>query len=261
MTGLTTTQPRGLALQTISEAMSFGKMLANSAFVPKDFRGKPEDCVLAVQFGAELGLGPLQATQSIAVVNGRPSIYGDAAIALAKASAVCEYITEKIEGEGEKMVATCTAKRRGDPTPTVATFAVADAKKAGLWAKSGPWSQYPRRMLQMRARGFCLRDAFPDVLRGLVTVEEAADYTHVDPEPVQATATQVEQPTPPTADDAAMAKAKAAIELAKDGEQVRKFAAIVRQRLDDGFYTEVQAADLFELLDERLGMMEEGVPA
>lgn len=248
-------------MQTISEAMSFGKMLANSAFVPKDFRGKPEDCVLAVQFGAELGLGPLQSTQSIAVVNGRPSIYGDAAIALAKASAVCEYITEKIDGEGEQMVATCTAKRRGDPTPTVATFAVADAKKAGLWAKSGPWSQYPRRMLQMRARGFCLRDAFPDVLRGLVTVEEAADYTHVDPEPIQATATQVEQPKPPTADDAAVAKAIAAIDVAETPEQVRKYALAVQQKANDGFYTPEQAADLLDRLDERAAMMEEGVPA
>jgi hypothetical protein len=31
-------------------------------------------------------------------------------------------------------------------------------------------------MLQMRARGFALRDAFPDVLKGLITAEEAADF-------------------------------------------------------------------------------------
>jgi hypothetical protein len=30
-------------------------------------------------------------------------------------------------------------------------------------------------MLQMRARGFALRDAFPDVLKGLITAEEAQD--------------------------------------------------------------------------------------
>jgi hypothetical protein len=107
----------------------------------------------------------------------------------------------------------------------------------------------------MRARGFALRDAFPDVLRGLVTAEEAADYTHVETEPVRVT-----QPTPPVADDAAMQKARAAIDLAKDAEQVRKFAAVVRQRVDDGFYAEDQAAELFEMLDERMSVMEE-VPA
>jgi hypothetical protein len=55
-------------------------------------------------------------------------------------------------------------------------FSVEDAKRAGLWGKQGPWSAYPKRMMQMRARGFALRDAFPDVLKGLITAEEAEDY-------------------------------------------------------------------------------------
>jgi hypothetical protein len=50
-----------------------------------------------------------------------------------------------------------------------------DAKRAGLWTKAGPWQTYPRRMLQMRARSFALRDAFPDVLKGLISVKEALD--------------------------------------------------------------------------------------
>jgi hypothetical protein len=227
----------------------------NVDFAPKDFRGKPESCLLAIQHGAELGLSPMQSLQSIAVVNGRPSVYGDTALAVCKGSPVCEWVRETIEGEGEHMVAVCQAKRRGDAQPVESRFGVAEAKKAGLWGKQGPWTQYPRRMLQMRARGFALRDAFPDVLRGLVTAEEAADYTHVETEPVRVT-----QPTPPVADDAAMQKARAAIDLAKDAEQVRKFAAVVRQRVDDGFYLEDQAAELFEMLDERMSVMEE-VPA
>jgi len=259
MTGLTTTEPqRGLALSNFDDAFRFSEMVSKSDFAPKDFRGKPEACLLAIQHGAELGLTPMQSLQSIAVVNGRPSIYGDAAKAVCLASSICEYIRETVTGDGEQMVATCTAKRRGNAEPTVVSFSVADAKKAGLWGKSGPWTQYPKRMLQMRARGFCLRDAFADVLRGLVTAEEAQDYTHT--EEAQPTPARVTQPTPPVADETAMAKARAAIELAQTVEQVKKFAAVVRTRLDDGFYLEDQAADLFELLDERLSMMEE-VPA
>jgi len=259
----TVSQQRGLALATFEDAFRFSELVAKSDFAPKDFRGKPEACLLAIQHGAELGLSPMQSLQSIAVVNGRPTIYGDAANALVMASPVCEYVSETLDGDGDNMMATCKAKRRGSPSVTVSTFSVADAKKAGLWGKSGPWTQYPKRMLQMRARGFALRDAFADVLRGLVTAEEAADYTHAEIEPAVAQPTPKAKPqaSPPVADEAAIAKARAAIELAKDGEQVRKFAAIVRQRLDDGFYTEVQAADLYELLDERLGMMEEEVPA
>ena len=254
-TEISTVQPRGLALDTFEDAFRFSKLVATSDFAPKDFRGKPESCLLAIQHGAELGLSPMQSLQSIAVVNGRPSVYGDTALAVCKGSPVCEWVRETIEGEGEHMVAVCQAKRRGDAQPVESRFGVSEAKKAGLWGKQGPWTQYPRRMLQMRARGFALRDAFPDVLRGLVTAEEAADYTHVETEPVRVT-----QPTPPVADDAAMQKARAAIDLAKDAEQVRKFAAVVRQRVDDGFYAEDQAAELFEMLDERMSVMEE-VPA
>ena len=59
------------------------------------------------------------------------------------------------------------------------TFTVGDAIRAGLWKKAGPWTMYPKRMLQMRARSFALRDAFPDVLRGLVATEEVEDYQEV----------------------------------------------------------------------------------
>lgn len=186
-TAMTTTEPRGLTLHSVDDAMRFGRMLASSEFAPKDFRGKPESCVLAIQHGSEIGLGPMQSIQSIAVINGRPSIWGDAALALVMASPVCEYVCERIDGDGEQAMAVCEVKRRGYPARTISRFSVADAKKAGLWGKSGPWTQYPRRMLQLRARGFALRDQFPDVLKGLVTAEEAGDYAA----PVQADAVAI----------------------------------------------------------------------
>lgn len=254
----TAVQPqRGLALATFEDAFKFAGLVAKSEFAPKDFRGKPESCLLAIQHGAELGLSPMQSLQSIAVVNGRPSVYGDTALAVCKGSAVCEWVRETIEGDGESMVAVCQAKRRGDAQPVESRFGVSDAKKAGLWGKQGPWTQYARRMLQMRARGFALRDAFPDVLRGLVTAEEAADYHE---EPVQATpAPKVTQPKPPTADDAAMQKAIDAIDAAADATVLRRFALAIHKKNDDGFYTPEQFSELLDRLDERLAMMEEAV--
>jgi len=154
--------------------MQFADMAARSVMVPKDFQGKPENIMLAVQMGSEIGLAPMQALQNIAVINGRPAVWGDAMLGLCKASEFCEDVIETIAGEGDKMVATCIAKRYGKE-PVVRTFSHDDAKQAGLIGKSGPWSQYKSRMLQMRARGFALRDAFPDVLRGLIAAEEAQD--------------------------------------------------------------------------------------
>ena len=172
----TQTNHQGFAPVTLDEAMRFSDMLAKSSMVPKAYQGKPEDVLVAVQWGKELGLAPLQALQNIACINGKPSVYGDAAMALVQASPVCEDIEEFFENEGTpNPVAICIAHRKGRK-PVIAKFSVEDAKRAGLWGKTGPWQAYPKRMMQMRARGFALRDAFPDVLKGLITAEEAQDY-------------------------------------------------------------------------------------
>ena len=160
---------------TFAEAERFSQMLAKSSMVPKDFQNRPENVLVAVQWGREIGLGPLQALQNIAVINGRPSIWGDAMLALVRGSGLCAGVSETIEGEGDRMVARCVVKRTDDANEVSSVFSVEDAKKAGLWGKAGPWQQYSRRMLQLRARGFALRDAFPDVLRGVISAEEAAD--------------------------------------------------------------------------------------
>jgi hypothetical protein len=159
-----------LSPKTFEQALTFSNYLADSDMVPKDFKGKPGNCLIAIQWGFEIGLKPLQAMQNIAVINGRPSLWGDALMALARSSPVCEYI---IESQTDTM-ATCRVKRRGEPEQE-RTFSMLDAKAAGLAGKQGPWAQYPKRMMQMRARAFAIRDVFPDVLKGLSCAEEVMD--------------------------------------------------------------------------------------
>lgn len=159
-----------LAPQSIDEAIRLADMMSKSELVPKDFINKPGNILVAIQWGMELGLQPLQAMQNIAVINGRPSLWGDAVIALVKASPLCEYIVEETSDDQ----ATCRVKRKGEPEQS-RTFTKADAVKAGLFGKQGPWTQYPKRMLQMRARSWAVRDVFPDVLRGMAIAEEMQD--------------------------------------------------------------------------------------
>lgn len=159
---------------TFEEAWRLSQVLADSDMVPKDFKGKPGNCMIAMQWGSDLGIPGIQALQNIAVINGRPSIWGDAAKALVIGRADCEDVQEFFEGEGDNLTAVCVAKRKGR-SPVTSKFSIADAKAAGLFGKQGPWTQYRNRMLQMRARSFALRDAFPDALRGLSIAEEAQD--------------------------------------------------------------------------------------
>lgn len=161
-----------LAPRTFAEAVTFAKMLEQSSFIPAAFKGKSGDILAAIQFGFELGVGPMQALQNIAVINGKPSVYGDLALALVQASGKLAYLKETDDGT----VATCIVRRVGDEENHTVTFSNADAAKAGLAGKTGPWTQYPQRMRMFRARGFALRDKFADVLKGLITREEAEDY-------------------------------------------------------------------------------------
>jgi len=161
--------------ETFEDAWRMCKALASSELVPKDYRNKPENVLVAAQMGAELGLKPLQAIQNVAVINGRPAVWGDALLAIVRGHPECEDVEEWIEGEGDAMVAQCVVKRRGQ-SATQASFSVADAKAASLWKKQGPWQQYPKRMLQLRARSFALRDSFADALRGIQVAEEVRDY-------------------------------------------------------------------------------------
>lgn len=159
-----------LTPKSLDEAMRFADALSKSTIVPKDFASNPGNILVAIQWGMELGLQPMQAMQNIAVINGRPSLWGDAVIGIVRGSPLCEYIYEDDDGE----TATCRVKRRGEKEQ-VRTFSMADANAAGLTNKPGPWKQYPKRMRQMRARAFALRDVFPDVLRGMPIAEEVMD--------------------------------------------------------------------------------------
>ncbi len=174
-----------LSPKTFEEAWKFCEIVTNSGLAPKGFEKKPNDAFIAIQWGAEVGLKPLQALQNIAVINGRPSLWGDAVIAIVRSSPLCEYVKESDDGH----TATCIVKRKGNPEE-VRTFSMDDAKAANLMGKQGPWSQYPKRMRQMRARGFAVRDVFPDVLKGIPVAEELMDYEEKEINPAQQSATQ-----------------------------------------------------------------------
>jgi len=173
--------PYRLIPKNLEEAMNFSKMIAASDFAPKDYKGKPGNVLVACQMGADVGLSPMQAIQNIAVINGRPCIWGDAALAIVQNDSNYEYHDEcfEFDNQGNAISGICKVKRKGQEE-YMYRFSIDDAKKAGLWGKQGPWTQYPKRMLQLRARAFALRDKFSDALKGLSVREEVEDYQPIN---------------------------------------------------------------------------------
>jgi hypothetical protein len=192
-----------LHFEKLEDLRALCAVMAKTEMVPTRYRGKPDDILVCALHGQEVGLPILAALQSIAVINGIPSIYGDAALALVRSSAKLQDFDEwfEIDGvrqekpfdimkaveAGHKIVAFCFSHRVGMSKPRLTWFSVDQAKQAKLWLKKGnsgqdtPWITSPDRMLMFRARGFNLRDNFGDILKGLIFREEAEDIVDLQP--------------------------------------------------------------------------------
>jgi len=174
----------GVSIANLAQAKVWANEIAQSGMAPKgmDTEGK---VLLALQTGTELGFSPMRALQAVVVVNGRATLMGEAALGLIRSSGQlvpgtlsvgCRETTEaeKLAGEGE-LIGFCRSQRKGDADSEETTFSILDAKNAGLWKKTGPWTQYPKRMLQWRAVAFHMRDYWSDIGNGLMLNDEAED--------------------------------------------------------------------------------------
>lgn len=157
------------------------EMLCKAKCIPQNFWDNPSDALVVIQSGHELGLSPMRSLQNMMIVNNRPSIYGDAMLALCmktkgKSGGYIDCIEVYNEESGDW---TCTAFRDGFE-PKTQTFTMKEAIDAGFTKKPGAWQTNRKRMMQFRSRAFTLRDMFPDILMGVMTVEEMQDVDPTD---------------------------------------------------------------------------------
>ena len=164
--------------ETKDEAWQLAKSFSASSFCPKDYKGKPGDVFLAMAYGDQIGLNPLLAVQNVAVVNGRPSLYGDAMTAVAQGNPETELYEDGYRADGTAFCKIIRNKN-GNKRTVEREFSEEDAKKAGLWGNN-VWAKYPKRMLLWRARSWAIRDIYGDVLMGMMSFEEAQDITNTD---------------------------------------------------------------------------------
>lgn len=143
-------------------------------FVPKSMMGKPEHVLACVLYGNELGLGPMQALNSIHVIEGRAAASPELMRALVAKAGHRIDVTENTNEA-------CTMKGSRVDTGAEATvrWSLEDAKNAGLQGKDN-WRKYPRAMLVARATSELCRLLFPDVIAGLsYTPEEVESFSSV----------------------------------------------------------------------------------
>jgi hypothetical protein len=192
-----------------------------------------QDIFICISMGQQLGLNPFQSVQNISVINGRPTLWGDALLAVCQSHA--EYEGVETVFDEKTNTATCKALRKGKP-PVTETFSEADARQARLWGKSGPWSQYPRKMLQNRARTWALRTQFADALLGLISSEELEEPLPAQPVDKGAAVRVEESPTIEL--DTAIPQASVTVEKpkrkTKQDKAQKAYDELVKSYLDDG---------------------------
>ena len=192
---------KGLALKTQDDLWRFAEYIVSSGLCPKAYANKPKDALIAMVAGRGVGLNPLQALRGIAVIGGKPSMYGEDRTAVCLSRGQVEWTREWFELDGvpitpeqyanmatipDGLVACWESKRKDQTAPTsTVRFGVRDAKRANLWGKSGPWQQYPLRMLQMRARAYGERDNYADALAGIEQREEIEDIPRRERDPLE----------------------------------------------------------------------------
>src|SRR5882757_7030322 len=164
--------PRALVPVDFDGCYRIARVVVEAGMAPPTLDSIPK-AMVAILHGLEVGLTPMQALQSIAVINGKPTIWGDAALALIYASGKMEWIEEVTTGQwgNDNYTAVCRVLRVGPKQKAmIGELSIGDAKTAKIWEKRGrngqdtPWITYPKRMVKMRAR-WVLRDAFADVLK------------------------------------------------------------------------------------------------
>lgn len=228
----------------LAAAMKFSDLMSKTQFIPKAFIGKPADVLACIMFGQEIGLPPMASLQNIAVINGTPSIYGDGMLAIVKTHPDFVNIKEVYSEENESY--TCYVKRK-DQSEVIQVFSKKDAIQASLWGKTGPWTSYPKRMLMFRARSWALRDAFPDVLKGLIQAEEAQDI----PETERNVTPEVETEKKSTVTDSIKTKVKKTkpVEEVK-GEEVEPTPEEVQETVEPVEAIEIEVVDQEESDDK-----------
>lgn len=184
-------------LVSLDSRIAYAKTVAVSDLLPADYRGRPADVLVAIEYGAALGLAPIAALRGIAVIKGRPTLTSDTMAAVVRKAG---HKLRVIEDTDAMSVTAILIRADDEDFEFRVTWDIAKAKQAGLWGQRGPWTQYPLQMMRARAISEVCRQGASDALAGLI-------YTPEDFDTVQVGEATITTPTATVASPAAPASA------------------------------------------------------
>lgn len=154
----------------LAERITYARALAESPLLPPAYARQPANVLVAIEYGHALGIAPVEALNSINVINGKPSMSADLMAALVR-RAGCK-LRIKQDGEGREASVRADLIRPDDPDYTfTATWDARKASAAGVW-DTATWRKYPEQMLRARAITEVCRQGANDFLKGVTYAPE-----------------------------------------------------------------------------------------
>lgn len=167
--------------ENFKNAMQMATQLSKSDMIPTIYKGKPENCIIALELSNRLKLSPFLVMQNMYIVQGKPSWSSSFIISCINGSG---RFTGPLKFEMDvgrtKCRAYATEKISGDKlVGPLITMEMAQAE--GWLGKNGSkWKTMPELMLRYRAAAFFGRLYCPEIINGMLTDDEAQDIRPLD---------------------------------------------------------------------------------
>lgn len=146
---------------SMNDKMQYAQALAQASLLPKQYQRNPGNVLLAVELGESLGIPPIQAINTVHVIEGKPSASSGLISALVRRAG------HTLRVKGDDQSATAEIVRSDDPDFTYSvTWDMGRARNAGVTGKDN-WKKYPAAMLKARAITEVARDACQEALMGV----------------------------------------------------------------------------------------------
>lgn len=157
-------------VRVLADYDMFAKAICRTEFVPESFRGKPESTTAAMMYGREVGLPPMTTLQNLYVVNGKVGMYAEQLRAMILAAGH-EFTIDEMNSH----LCTMSARRVGSDRWSKFTYTMEMAKLTKVWGKNPNYQERPVEMMFARCTGLMAHAMFPDVIRGMGSIEELED--------------------------------------------------------------------------------------
>ena len=161
-----------------NQSLSMAQTLSKSEIIPQSYKGKPADCLIAIDIANRLGLSPAIVMQNSQIVRGNFTWKGSACKAMIDGCGRYQKTRYVYVGEEGKDSYGCYLEAIDNDGEIIkgVPVTIAMAKKEGWYNKDGSkWQTMSDLMLKYRAAAFFMRTECASIAMGFLTKEEVED--------------------------------------------------------------------------------------